>query len=121
MKAEQFRIGNYLHDREGRLCRVQAIVFDKQEGHTIEAPALDGPQTSLPHKPIKINSELLLKFGVKNNLVKVYFEKNGFRLEYLDKKWRCFYNGSYIIELEYIHSFQNLVFALTGKELIYSG
>jgi len=58
IKEYELRVRNNLYDREGRLCKVEVI---KQDGFS--APAINGPITALPHKPIQLTKEIL-----KNNL-----------------------------------------------------
>ncbi len=64
IKANELRIGNYLYDREGRLCKVGLITTDR-DSHPrgFEAPAIKGGMTALPNKPILLTEEWLLKLG----------------------------------------------------------
>lgn len=126
MKNIDFRIGNLLHDREGRLCKVYQIDKDG-----FSACAITGPITSLPYSPIEFSVELATKLGF---LVEVLnygcfeFEVNNFySLQYQPKDnhneksgWHLFVNGRKYDSgtfIEYVHEFQNLVYALTGKEI----
>lgn len=60
IKNTDLRVGNYLHDREGRLCEVTLI--SKQNNH-FDAPALRGAHTSLPHEPIPLDEDKVTKLG----------------------------------------------------------
>jgi len=115
MKATNFRIGNYLNDREGRLCKVESILFDKEDGYTVKAPAIAGPTTSLPNQPIMLTKEWLIKFGFVNG------EKNNFsftkNMQLRIIGYESDYNGIWFGELQHVHQLQNLYFALTGEEL----
>ena len=123
MIATEFRLGNYLHDREGRLCLVEELSCRKGE-REIYAPAITGPTTGLPNKPISITGEWLLKFGFEE------VEKTAFRIDVLPYGRITFYTNGMICELgqsrgyklgepdiKYVHQLQNLYHALTGEEL----
>jgi hypothetical protein len=114
MKATEFRIGNLLHDREGRLCQVEALQDITQRGYEdeteIHAPAIHGGLTGLPHKPIPLTEEWLLKF----DLCRKEWLWNGEEIEY----WVQDGDGATLIKsCKYVHQLQNLFFVLTGKEL----
>ena len=55
MNANELRIGNYLQDAKGRLCRVEKLGVDDMDG--VYAPALKGVVTSLPLCPIELDLE----------------------------------------------------------------
>lgn len=66
IKASELKIGNYLQDRENRLCKVESIdisFIDSIVGEAFKAPAIVGGLTSLPHKSIKLTDEWLVKLG----------------------------------------------------------
>ena len=117
MKATELRIGNYLQDREGRLCKVEEL--SSREGERgVYASAISGPTTGLPNRPIPLTEEWLLKkFGFEkyhNNLfvlgnISVHFYM-------LHEYYFISFNHRHIV-LDNVHQLQNLYFALTGEEL----
>lgn len=134
LKASDLRIGNYLQDREGRLCIVTAVTkeTDPLSNEDFKAPTLKGPVTSLPHSPIPLTEEILVRLGftVKENL---WFECAYFSEQDADdtniicinlSSGRCCltteYREHYVYaakEIRCLHQLQNLYFALTGEEL----
>lgn len=128
MEAKDFRIGNYLHDREGRLCKVESIVFDREEGYTIKAPAIVGGQTSLPNESIPLTDIWLIKFGFKeerNSEFVKFWELNSVTL-YHEYYIHTSTGREYIVlenegkkyqEIAYVHELQNLYYVLTGNDL----
>ncbi len=62
MEAKELRIGNYLLDRAERLCEVETVA----KHNFFSAPAIRGGLTSLPHIPILLTEEWLIKFGFEN-------------------------------------------------------
>ncbi|AQW96674.1 hypothetical protein BBD31_01625 [Elizabethkingia anophelis] len=121
MEAKELRIGNYLHDRNGNLCKVIEL---RQDG--IYAPAIGKATTGLPNKPIELTEEWFLKLGFESNNVsyKINNDKFVFELYFYDA-WNLNYVekvkfGNDSVELSgywKIHELQNLYFALTGEEL----
>jgi len=109
----ELRIGNLLHDKKGKLCRVEGLGIEQY--HEIDAPAIHGALTSLPHTPIPLTEEWLLKFGFDNKCYEVIY----------DNTLGCYnfavYNmgGDKVVcaSPEYVHQLQNLYFALSGEEL----
>ena len=83
IKAIELKIGNYLFDREDRLCKVESIdvaFIDSIVGEPFKAPAIIGGLTALPHKPIELTETWLEKFGFKEK-----FESN-YKKELLEMK-----------------------------------
>ncbi|MDV3583431.1 hypothetical protein CMU85_18180 [Elizabethkingia anophelis] len=108
MEGKELRIGNYLHDRKGNLCKVIEL---REDG--IYAPAISEAITGLPNKPIELTEEWLLKFGFEKHgskwchsvLSTNIIKGNGFYMNYVNK------------EIKYVHELQNLFYALTNEEL----
>ena len=113
MKANELRIGNF-HDNNGVVSVVSPNTIE--EVYVAERTWC---------KPIPLTEEWLLKFGVK-------LSNNGFTYD-KDKisiclpcnsyaNGRTYFNSWCIIEksVEFVHQLQNLYFALTGEELIFS-
>ena len=113
MKATELRIGNYLLDDKGRLCKVESIQVRDPDEPAFSAPGLIGSITYLPHRGLPLCEQVFL------------------RMDFVRKE-RCWWNGSIVInvmpdqafrehwssrKLEFAHELQNLNYALTGKEL----
>lgn len=117
MEAKELRIGNILIDRENRLCKVEEL--SKGE---FRAPAIYGGLTSLPNSPIPLTEEWLVKFGFEKVIGwddmefwrRPDWRKCGFSLL---KQLQGYEDDGYGKILPYVHSLQNLYFALTGEEL----
>lgn len=113
MEAKELRIGNYLHDRKGNLCKVIEL---REDG--IYAPAISEAITGLPNKPIPLTEEWLLKLGFNkskfsSNCFKI---TNGYKFDFAGGE--VLYLDSIRLEhIKYIHQLQNLHFALGGEEL----
>lgn len=125
MKANELRLGNYLQDREGRLCKVENLGDESFNIIGIDAPAIKGGLTSLPCRPITLTEEWLLKLGfaktqmgfcVRYKHIEIYlshdfkrlcltFSSVDFSRIWLENKWTE------------VHQLQNLYFVLTGEEL----
>ena len=117
MEAKELRIGNNLYN-DGVVVTIDArSIFDIWDDKGLKN-----------YKPIPLTEEWLLKFGFEKKqggLESVYFILAGkCLLEYnLTHKFADIVrkvNLDLFIELEYVHSLQNLYFALTGEELIVS-
>lgn len=119
MESTELMKGNYLQDREGRLCIVTEITDDLDFcKYGFKAPAILGAVTSLPHKRIRLTEQWLLKFGFKREPWGLI--KGG--LLFKDWKGECeeltlqIGNG-HNTRVKYVHHLQNLYLALTGKKL----
>ena len=123
MNPRDFKLGNLLHDREGRLCRVEEL--DKEK---VTAPAIKGPLTSHPQRPIPLNDEILLdNFGLdyKAKGDNVYWHNYNtshiipFNLYEIDGKY---YSEDVIensVRIIYVHQLQNLYVAKCQERLIF--
>lgn len=119
MEAKNLRIGNYLQDGKGGICKVEKLGTDWNE-NGIEAPAIKGALTKMPNAPIGITEDWLLNFGFKCEVKEG--NQNEFRVYKLDQ---ITYNTNHgwwwkhqlDNQPKYIHELQNLFFAITGKEL----
>lgn len=119
LSAKELRIGNILHDRENRLCKVKEI---KEE--QFYAPAIKGGITGLPNNAIPLTEQWLIDLGFIRQPFDYTKDKLSVCLKDSDsfhKAGRTYYNSWAIIEKQptYVHELQNLYFALTGSELEY--
>lgn len=121
MNAKELRIGNLVYDTEGKVNTISldALKYLVKYGDTNLCQA----------KPIPLTEEWLLKLGArKNNL------PNGYWISVTNLKaelhFETFDNTDEIVttlisqscelildRIKYVHTFQNLYFALTGEEL----
>lgn len=119
----QLRIGNYLEDREGNLCKVTHLGLG-----TIYAPALKGAVTKLPNKPIPLSEEWLLKLGFEEIYNSEYTHKfeltQDVSFEYRFEKFNnasgmtgLTYYGRLLGKIKHVHQLQNLFYSITGEEL----
>jgi hypothetical protein len=114
MKATDLRIGNLVWDNYSGEMIVSAIDGDYVSlRKTLNLPEgsykIDGIHS------LKLTEEWLLKFGFeKKSPTGFYFDKERFSINLPDIYYK---NMDIGIKLEYVHSLQNLYFALTGNEL----
>lgn len=103
MKASELRISNWVHLCDGidtYEIQVQYDTFSKVKFN----PSY--------WKPIPLTEEWLLKFGFKP--LGKDWQKNGIIIH---TRKRGFVLRKSVPIIEYVHQLQNLVYALTGKEL----
>lgn len=119
LKATELRIGNYLFDRNNRLCQV------KELGESITAPAIKGARTSLPNKPIQLTEDILLRLGFEKGFHRYGLENCGLKChKSLKENYWIVSQGfgmqfTELTEIQYIHQLQNLFFSLCGEELTF--
>ena len=115
MIAKNFRIGNYLQDGKGRICKVEKLGTDWNE-NGIEAPAIKGALTTMPNTPIEITVDWLLNFGfVKKSSEVYYLDTGAFGFEWIVGEGMYFEGVG--IDIEYVHELQNLFFAVRLEEI----
>ena len=104
MKAQELRIGNWI---------LNGINEEFQtNGETINN--FDAGQALLgAFKPIPLTEEWLVKLGFEDDIL--YIGNHTFRMNTYGV---IFYFNTPLLYIKYVHQFQNLVFALTGEELI---
>lgn len=141
IQGKEIRIGNYLKDRNGKILRVDFIEyvengFDTKFGQKMFVEGQEvHPMTEYSDyaEPIKLSEEWLEKFSfVKTDdyIDIVYYEPKdrGNRTYYvcfdhdvISFGLRVFRNCTSLlyddVNLQYVHQFQNLYYALTGIEL----
>lgn len=118
-QTKDLRIGNYMHDKIGRLCEVEKLSKDPDE---VRISAINSAITSLPIRPIEITEAYLVLLGFKiikgdwqyyknMSALKVYARVNSRRL-YFE------IGGIYMGEIKYVHRLQNIWHSLSnGQEL----
>ena len=115
MKSNELRVGNwinYLGDN---------MKFNEIDLSNLFNPSIDMYDTDL--EPIELTEEILLKCGFEKTIVNTVIKawlKFSFYLTIRDDgdffyEWK---GGN--IQVKYLHQLQNLYFALTGTELIYT-
>jgi hypothetical protein len=122
MKAQELRIGNYvLFANDGTIFTVNTIegygmiLLNKDEDTWIEYDQIE---------PIPLTEELLLKFGNAekdsrfSNEITIY-DRFQFIWKENYKYWYVITRDSkeYLTKIEFVHEYQNFIFALTGNEL----
>lgn len=72
-------------------------------------------------KPIPLTEEWLVKFGYQyDDTANIWFINDGIQIDILKTRDNNFvFDFAYAPEIQFVHSFQNLYFCLTNKELIY--
>ena len=121
MKHSEFRLGNYVRNKEGKLCRISQLDGLQEEvGITFhcDPPGLHSDTVT----PVKLTSKILDAIGFKETYVEAVQRSLLIRDEiYLTSDFRlCAVNGGLSIisnPKRYIHEIQNLYFELTGIEL----
>ena len=136
MKATELRIGNYVQDPNGNVCKV--VTIDNDDSHkVVRAWRIDKPHLGATDiTPIPLSEESLKGFGFRKRLINNKFWEyyrdctppnykrgHGYVLRYWDWNKQMDFGpvmsgNIHHFPCEYIHQLQNLYFALTGKELI---
>jgi hypothetical protein len=110
MKAEELRIGN-LYDQFGNITEVNWCTIKDLE---------KAPKEQLWCKPIPLTEEWLLKSGCEKK------SDNIFTIDRFELRWKKAYKYWYVLDaitynyftkIEFVHEYQNFIFALTGQEL----
>jgi hypothetical protein len=137
MKTSELRIGNWIFEDEGTLCKIiglkpfpDSIRCDEEEGCNIliDIYPHDGSikvgyiVESFLCKPIPLTEEWKLKFGFEKT---EWDNFNSFRLSIGNNDYtivlytdgNCEVGDIITCKIEYVHQLQNLYFALTGEEL----
>lgn len=123
MKANELRIGNWVHDGSKFPMQVVAIFedevylnFEGNEGGVWEVNIKD-------LQPFELDKQWLEKFGFEHKLNKYesYYVNQNYlylKLEFYEyqKEW-WLRNNKAICDFKYVHQLQNIYHALTGEEL----
>jgi hypothetical protein len=113
MEANELRIGNWLINPFGGKGTVESIYLD-----SVKLKESNSFVPLVHCKPIQLTDEILLKCGfVKINKSR-YLRKGALTICIEPNNiFRFSLDGSFLVNLEFLHQLQNLYFALTGKEL----
>jgi len=138
VQGKEIRIGNYLKDRNGKVLRVDFIEyvengFSTKFGQKIFSEEEGIPMTEYSDyaEPIKLTEEWLQKFGFEKTddyVDIIYYEQKNrskrrfyicfdYDVNVISFGLAVFDNYIPLINLQYVHQFQNLYYALTGVEL----
>ena len=107
MKANEFRIGNLIQPQQP--TKIEHWMLNRK---------IEGNVSLIP---IPLTEEWLEKLGFEkiNRCMTLSFEKNKFQLENNILYWQqCEFADWCKFPCEYVHTLQNLYFAVTGVELI---
>lgn len=97
--------------------RIGNLVYPFSDGgETVEILAEDLTDTSHLH-PIPLTEEWLLSFGFFWDNKEEMLIEGFYRLTPMNKKETEWYFNDFGLHIKYVHSLQNLYYALTGKEL----
>lgn len=124
MRAEDLRIGNWFKFGE---MEHQATHYDIRNLAVIQLKN----ESSSPYQPIPLTGEKLLNFGatrVNNSMYRMgalTFQPTTFsegenlvdKILNTRKAMRVCFCGKFLVNLEFVHQYQNLYHALTDKEL----
>ena len=111
MQANELRLGNWVYFHDGIFKIEPLTIFNIS----------NEPQN---YKPIPLTEEILLKCEgiIKHPIIKNRYlfedKKSSFHISDWDNpSLDIFIDGKYIICVEFLHTFQNLIYALTDQEL----
>ena len=113
LSPNELRIGNWVSRLDDTTFQIDKLdIFE-----------LDDYPHYLRPKPIPLTEEWLIKFGFDKAGINVFrwYKKSGrnYHTFHLNQKSSIgtFYYSRSRIQINYVHQFQNLYFALTGEEL----
>jgi hypothetical protein len=116
MHANELRIGNWVkYSEDGTIFKVVTI---SPTGLTVESEKETEWIEIWQFEPVILSEDWLVKCGA-NKKAELKYIHGEFTLNYLPsyKYWYVTRYGEYCSKVEYVHEWQNLYFALTGKEL----
>jgi hypothetical protein len=125
MDVEELRIGN-LVNHEQTTHVIKSIGGDRVSSVWIRGTYNDIYNSSIKHiKPIEITEEWLVRFGFEKETIRVAkiktYRLNGLSVWFNSDKIISVYIGEQRVDdgckIKYVHSLQNLYYALTGEEL----
>jgi hypothetical protein len=123
MEARDLRIGNLIYDYRGEIVTINQIILN-ESFYFVGVKENHSRYLFDEIRPIPLTEEWLLKFGCKklNNVTYVTPEikQHSTYIRRCRKYYfYCALNNFRSVDLRFVHTFQNFIFALTGEELIY--
>lgn len=115
MQAKELRIGNLVNHCTGQR-EIGGILIDSVEFMPKEELSYGATLEDID--PITLTEEWLLKFGF-DIPYQFVASKGEIHLAIEQGICRYYVNSEYWKDIDYVHSLQNLYFALTGEELKY--
>ena len=114
MKANNFRIGNYLKwkDNISAICLITEDSLDLEKGYFYYNDILISNKEL---KPIPLTEEWLLNFGFKFDTP--FYRNDTFQAKKDSDGFLVYQFSDFLRRTYYVHQLQNLYFALTGQEL----
>ena len=111
IQANELRVGNLLNYQTAE----GDVISLPTDFNAIKWATEDEKGFNLVHSPIPLTEEWLVKFGFDS----LYISKNGFSFifEKIGSDFICHIEDAIILEIQYVHTLQNLCFSLTGQEL----
>jgi hypothetical protein len=123
MEQNELRIGNYLEMNTNPCIVVELLRFGAKRFKYVNGTEIF-TDTHKELRPIKLTEQWLLKFGFEKTETKYYYEKQLlFEVHFRNGHLVICRNGlidSMFISIKSVHQLQNLYFALTGEELIFT-
>jgi hypothetical protein len=127
IQANELRLGNLLNSDKDTHSHTRKVSGIGHENHIVYLDSIHNRISSeridIGHlKPIPLTEEWLLKLGAKEVRIGTnLFEYDRFYLRW-HPQYKYWYvtevqNNAYITKVEYVHEWQNAVFALNGQEL----
>lgn len=128
MDIKELRIGNFItglyEDEEKKaFCKVNGLSEIPEalgDGWSIMVESEENIEWFDDFQPIPLDEEWLLKFGFEWNDEYKEYHLNGVQVVFYKSGWiDLMLEGieHFEMKVDYVHSLQNLYFALTGKEL----
>lgn len=125
IQANELRIGNWVnvqpHNKYAQIIEIKSGRLDNRDFVRISSPNLDTQFTVEISQinPIPLTEEILLKAGFEKDIESLFY-RNSFIIAKTKTRWAFYHNGltgGELARIDYIHELQNLIFALTGKEI----
>lgn len=122
MKENELRIGNYIQTANNIIGKVLSIGSEEQEFEQVYCECDESFEWFFKYNyfGIPLTDEWLLKFDAIKIGDEFIFDR--FRIKYRhDYKFYyvlCKETNAYITKVEFVHEWQNVVFALNNQELI---
>lgn len=122
IQANELRVGNWIADHEaGGYYQIEEIYKDSYGTYSASYRNSSIRCTIDALEPIPITEKWLVKLGFETQMSWTYrkhIEGNNYLVYYLGEKGWSINNKPYSdFKCKYVHTLQNLYFALTGQEL----